>query len=63
MLIGMKCKVGNRTDHSHDDFKSFEGVIASEAQMNGEGDFMVIVLVDAKLVLVDTYFVYDVTAA
>ena len=56
----MKCKVGNKTNHTDEDFKSFEGIIASEAQMNEGGDFMAVVLTDKKLVVVDTYYMYDV---
>ena len=62
MLTGMKCKVGNKTNHSDDDFKSFDGVIACEAKMNEAGDFMTIVLVDGKLITVDTYYMYDIAA-
>lgn len=63
MLIGMKAKVGNKSNHEHKDFVTYDCVIASEAQMNSEGDFMVAVLVDGKIVPVDTYYMYDVIAA
>ena len=63
MIIGMRCKVGNWSNHERDDFESYDCIIASEAQMNCDGDFMVAVLVEGKILSVDTYYIYDVSEA
>ena len=60
MLTGKKCKVGNKSNHSHEDFYFYEGVIASEAQMHDVEEFRLLVLCEGKLVIADTYFIYDI---
>lgn len=59
MLVGMKCKVGNMIQRNLEGFKFYEGVIASEPLMTPEHDFLVVVLVDGKLIRVDTDYIFD----
>ena len=61
MLQGKVCKVGSMTNHLDDKFSFYEGVISSEIFHIGDEEFRMLILVEGKLVIADTYFVYDIS--
>ena len=63
MLTGKKCKVGDRSDREHKDFRFYEGVIASEAFLSEPDEFRLLVMVEGKLLVADTHYMYDIESA
>ena len=61
MLVGKKCKVGNRWNHDHKDFEFYEGIICSEPFLSEPEEVRLLVLREGKLVTVDTFLIYDIT--
>ena len=60
MLVGMNCKVGNKTNRSSHDFKYWYGVIASEPFIYSD-EVMVLILDDTGILArSDTDVIFDI---
>lgn len=62
MLIGCKCKVGNKnpTKQEAEGFSFYEGIVVGGPSHLPEGDdWFILVLCEGKLLSVDVYYVYD----